>query len=89
MSEDEPFDLAEPIRVPNPLPPLLLVEEVAAVARVTPASVTRAIRAGELRASKAGMPYRVPLVAICDWLGLELDDLRSRCTALSIGETVG
>jgi excisionase family DNA binding protein len=71
-----------PAPTPAPLPSLLTVDEVAILTRRNRVTITRAIHAGELRASTGGR-YLIPLTAVADWLGLEVDDLRSRCSALN------
>lgn len=72
------------VGLPAYLDPLLTVAQAAELTQYSDQTIARAIKDGELRATVGHRFPRIPLSALADWLGLEVDDLRSRCSALNV-----
>lgn len=70
-------------------PWLLTVAEVAVITRKSQEAVRWAIRQGRLSASKpeAGSMV-ITRQAVANWLGLDLEDIRSRCSEGGAGQDV-
>lgn len=70
------------------LPWLLSVFDVAELTHKQPTTVRKAIRDGRLAASdpKAGA-YVITRGAVAAWLGLDVEDIRNRCSSRIAGES--
>jgi len=71
-------------------PWLLTVAEVAEISRQTDKGIRLAIREGRLVASRQAperrRAYLVTRQALADWLGIPLEDVRSRCSTPTPGD---
>jgi excisionase family DNA binding protein len=65
---------------------LLTTEQVAEITQKSTDAVRWAIRRGHLAASKPKTgPYLISRAAVADWLGLQVEDIRSRCSTNTPG----